>query len=237
MVTPDTQPRHVEPARTGLVRDEMPVDDGRPGSGSAGVISVHTRFRPGACLLLSSRTHMALATVTLVVTISAGGACAREGQPNMLSVTEQSAWVTVTDIDGVRFDMPRQPEHRTMPIPGTDTTADLYRADVGDLGMAASATRIPGDSRTDAQILRDAANGMAANIDGTVVVSRRTVVDGAPGLDFEVTTPRAGGLGVFARVALADDLLVSVETVFDQDDRDVATGPHDRISRSIRFEG
>jgi hypothetical protein len=40
------------------------------------------------------------------------------------------------------------------------------------------ATEIPGDTRTDAQKLRDAAEGMADGIDGTIVFSRPTVVDG-----------------------------------------------------------
>jgi hypothetical protein len=174
--------------------------------------------------------------ITLAAAAPLGGACAREAQPNVFSLREQAAWVTATDIDGVRFDMPKDPEHKTVPVAGTDATIDLYQADFSDIGVAGSATKVPGDSRTDAQVLRNAAKGAAASLGGTIVNSRRTVVDGAPALDFETTTPRRGGEGVFARAALADDVLVIVETAFGQDDRDVATEPHERLARSIRFE-
>ena len=95
---------------------------------------------------------------------------------------------------------------------------------------------VPGDTRTDAQILDDVAGGAAANIDGEIVSARATEVDGEPGLDFEITTPQNGGTTVLARAALADDRLVIVETVFRHDDREVGTGPHDRMARSLSFE-
>jgi hypothetical protein len=174
--------------------------------------------------------------ISVAAAASVGGACAREAQPSGFSLTEGAAWVTVTDIDGVRLDMPKEPEHETVPIAGTHATADLYHADFRDISVAAAATEVPGDGRSDAQVLRDAARGAAAEIGGRIVSSRRTVVDGALALDFEMTTPRQGGQGVFARAALADELLVIVETVFGQDDRDVATEPHERMARSIQFE-
>lgn len=186
---------------------------------------------------------VALAVVTIVVAMIVGSAIGnamQSGSDGSAAIAESAEWVTVTEIDGVRFDMPRRPQHTTEPIPGTDLTVDMYVVDLGDTGMAAvgSATDVPGDTRTDAAILRDAANGSAANVDGTIAFSRSTVVDGEPGLDFELTTPREGGATVLGRVALADDLLLIVQTVFmDQDDRDVAAAAHLRMSRSITFEG
>jgi hypothetical protein len=156
------------------------------------------------------------------------------------SEPETAEWVTVTDIDGVRFDMPRQPHHSTEPVPGTDLAVDLYYVDFGHIGLVAfgDASELPpGDTRTDAQILRDSANGMVTNIVGTIVDSRPIEVDGEPGLDLEATTPREGGLVVLARVALAGDLLVGVQTIFDEDDRDIATAAHNRMAGSIRFDG
>lgn len=172
--------------------------------------------------------------ITLAAAAFVGGSCAGEAQSNVFSLREQADWVTVTDIDGLSFDMPKQPRHKTVPMAGSNL--DLFTADFSDIDVAAGAARVPRDSRTDAQVLRDGATGAAANVGGTIVNSRPTVVDGVPALDFEITTPQQGGQGMFARVALADDLLVIVQTAFDQDDRDVATEPHQRIAGSIRFE-
>lgn len=122
---------------------------------------------------------------------------------------------------------------------GTDLTIDSYSVYYDNMAMSAASVvaGIPGDTRTDAQKLHDAARGTADGIDGTIVFTREAVVDGEPGLDYEVTTPRDGGTTVLGRVALADDLLVVVETVFEHDDLAVAAEPHNRMSRSIRFEG
>ena len=174
----------------------------------------------------------------LVVAVSAVGACAREADPNTLSAANRALWVTVTAGNGVRFDMPRRPEHRTEPLPGTRLTVDMYHSAVNDVDVVVAVSKAaPPDSATEAEVLRAVAHGAATNIGGTIVVSRLTVVDGAPGLDFEVVTPRDGGTGVFARAVLADDVLVLVATTFAREDRDVATGPHGRVARSIRFEG
>jgi hypothetical protein len=78
---------------------------------------------------------------------------------------------------------------------------------------------------------------MVTNIAGTIVDSRPIEVDGEPGLDLEATTPHDGGLVVLARIALAGDLLVGVQTVFDENDRDIAIAAHNRVARSIRFDG
>ena len=184
----------------------------------------------------------AVAVVTLIVTLTVVGAVVSDAQTDSndpATLAESAEWVTVNEVDGVRFDMPAQPEHSTERIPGTDITVDLYAVSYDDLVMSATsaAAEVPGDTRTDAQKLDDAARGAAANIDGEIVSARATEVDGEPGLDFEVTTPQDGGTTVLGRVTLADDLLVLVMTVFHDDDRDVAAGPHDRMSRSLRFEG
>ena len=184
---------------------------------------------------------VAVAAVTLVVTLTVFGAIVSDAQTDSAdpaTLAESVEWVTVTEIEGVRFDMPIQPEHSTEGVPGTDITLDLYTVYYDDLAMSATSVvaDVPGDTRTDAQILDDVAGGAAANIDGEIVSARATEVDGEPGLDFEITTPRDGGKTVLARAALADDRLVIVETVFHHDDRDVAAGPHDRMSRSLSFE-
>jgi hypothetical protein len=184
--------------------------------------------------------------VTLAVVVLGwviGGAIVRSVQGDSdgsADLAESAEWVTVTEIDGVRFEMPRQPQHATEPIAGTDLTLDVYTVDLGDIVMTGGglAAEVPGDTRTDAEILRDSANGSAANLDGTIVSSRPMVVDGEPGLDLEIATPQGGGWTVLGRVALADNLLVIVQTTFDHEsDRDVAAEAHDRMSRSIRFDG
>ena len=154
--------------------------------------------------------------------------------------TGSTRWVTVTEVDGVRFDMPRLPHHEAAPVPGTDVTMDLYQArfDAIEVGVAtAPSVRPPGDTRTDAQVLDDSADGMAMNIGGTIVDSRPVEVDGAPGRDVEITIPHEGGRVVLARIVLADELLVMVETTFDPDDRQAATAAHDRLARSIDLDG
>jgi hypothetical protein len=156
------------------------------------------------------------------------------------TVAGSAKWVTVTDIDGVRFDMPRRPHHSTDPVPGTDLTVDICYVDFDNMAMAAFANTSPlppGDTRTEAQILRDSAGGLVTDIVGTIVDSRPIEVDGEPGLDLEATTPREGGLVVLARIALAGDLLVGVQTVFDEGDRDIAAAAQSRMGRSIRFDG
>jgi Protein of unknown function (DUF2510) len=177
------------------------------------------------------------AVVTLVVTLVVIGAILSDSDDSA-SLAESTEWVTVTEIDGVRFDMPVQPEHSTERIPGTDLTVDLYTVSDDDMAMSATSAvlEVPGDTRTDAQKLQDAAGGSAANIEGEIVSARETEVDGEPGLDYEVTTPRDGGTTVLGRAVIADDRLLLVATVFDDDDRAVASVPHDRMSRSIRFE-
>jgi hypothetical protein len=42
---------------------------------------------------------------------------------------------------------------------------------------------------------------------------------------------------VFARVALADELLVGVQTVFEEDDRVHASATHGRMARSLELTG
>jgi hypothetical protein len=146
----------------------------------------------------------------------------------------------VTEIDGVSFDMPLQPRHSKEPIPGTDITIDSYSVYYDNMAMSAVAEAFPfppGDNRTDKMILHDVADGAADNIDGKIVFTRDAVVDGKPGLDFEVTTPRDGGTTVLARAALDGDLLVVVETVFNHDDLAVAAESHNHMARSIRIEG
>ena len=146
-------------------------------------------------------------------------------------------WVTVTEIDGLRLDMPRRPHHATAPIPGTDVVADTYQARFDHIEVAVAVVSRPGgDTRTDDESLADAAEGAATNIGGTIVDSRQVQVDGAHGLDVEVTTPREGGRVVLARFVLTDDRVVMVETVFDPDDRDAATSAHDRMARSLQLE-
>jgi len=184
---------------------------------------------------------VAVAAVTLVVTLAVIGAIVSDGQgdsDDLAALAESAEWVTVTEIEGVRFDMPLQPEHSTELIPGTDITLDLYTVSIDDMGMSATSgvANAPGDTRTDAEKLQDAALGTAATIDGEIVSTRETDVDGEPGLDFEVTTPRDGGTTVLARAALADDLVVIVETVFHHDDLDVAAAAHDRMAQSLSFE-
>jgi hypothetical protein len=202
-----------------LAMDLPPTDRRRPTALVVGVVVVMPMLAGALGLYVSQR----------------GG-----GADDSATVAESAEWVTVTDIDGVRFDMPRRPHHSTEPIPGTDLTADLYYVDFDNMAMAAFADASelpPGDTRTDAQILRDSANGLVTNIVGTIVDSRPTEVDGEPGLDLEATTPREGGMIVLARVALAGDLFVGVQTVFDENDRDIATAEHNRMARSIRFDG
>ena len=199
-----------------------------------------TIFRPHSRAWKASVAMLAVITLVVASIVgSAIGSAIRGGTDGSAALAESGEWITVTEMDGVRFDMPRQPQHSSEPIPGTDLTADMHYLDLGDIGMVAGGvTTIPGDTRTDAAILRDSVNGSAANIDGTIAFSRQTVVDGEPGLDFEVTTPTNGGATVLGTVALADDLLVIIETVFlDEDDRDVAAVAHNRMSSSIRFEG
>src|SRR5262245_8387730 len=154
--------------------------------------------------------------------------------------TDSTSWTTVTEVDGVRFDMPRLPHHETDTVPGTDRTLDYYLAGVDDIQAGAFVSpgeRLPGDTRTDAQVLDDSADGAAINIGGTIVDSRDVEVDGAPGRDLEITTPQEGGTVVLARIVLTDDLLLMVETVFDPDDREAATAVHDRMAGSIDFDG
>jgi Protein of unknown function (DUF2510) len=180
----------------------------------------------------------ALGVVSLIVALNVANAIANADSDESVALAEPAEWVTVTEIDGVRFDMPLQPEHSNDPIPGTDLTIDSYSVYYDNLVMSAAsvAAEIPGDTRTDAQKMHDAVRGSADGIDGTVVFTREAVVDGEPGLDYEVTTPRDGETTVLGRVTLADDLLVVVETVFEHDDLAVAAEPHNRMSRSIRFE-
>lgn len=180
-----------------------------------------------------------VAVVTLIVALNVANAIASADSDDSATLSESAEWVTVTDIDGVRFDMPIQPERSTESIPGTDLTVDIYSVYNDNMAMSAAAVaaKIPGDTRTDAQILHDAARGTADDLDGTIVFTREAVVDGVPGLDFEVTTPQDGGTTVLGRAALDGDLLVFAETVFNHDDLAVAAGPHNRMSRSIRFEG
>ena len=97
--------------------------------------------------------------------------------------------------------------------------------------------RLPGDTRTDAQVLDDYAEGMAIDTGGTIADSRRADVDGELGRDVEVTTSQGGGLVILARVALVDDLVVGVQTVFEPEDRAAATEAHDRMARSLDFDG
>lgn len=154
--------------------------------------------------------------------------------------TDSTRWVTVTEVDGVRFAMPRLPHHEMAPVPGTDVTMDLYQARFDDIELGVAVVPgepLPGDTRTDAQVLDDSADGAAMNIGGTIVDSRDVEVDGAPGRDLEITTPQQGGGVVLARIVLTDDLLVMVETVFDPTDREAATATHDRMARSIDFDG
>jgi hypothetical protein len=181
---------------------------------------------------------VALAGVTLIVAWAVASAIASDSDDSA-TLAESAEWVTVTEIDGVRFDMPQQPEHSTERIPGTDLVVDFYFVDVGDIEMGGvgNAANVPGDTRTEAEILRDSANGMAANVDGTIVFARPIEVDGEPGLDLEVTTPQGGGKIVLGRAVLAGYLLVIVETVFEEHDRDIATAAQNHMSRSIRFEG
>jgi hypothetical protein len=154
---------------------------------------------------------------------------------------DSTGWVTVTEVDGVRFDLPRRPHHQTQLVPGTDVTVDIYQAGFDDIEVGAFVSRSelrPGDTRTDAQVLDDSADGMATNISGTIVDSRPVEVDGAHGRDLELTTPQEGGLVVLARVVFTDDdLLLGVQTVFDPNDREAATAAHDRMARSIDFDG
>jgi Protein of unknown function (DUF2510) len=182
---------------------------------------------------------VALAVVALIVGLNVASAIASADSDDSTTLAESAQWVTVTETDGVRFDMPIQPEHSNEPIPGTDLTFDLYSVYNDNMAMTAFsvAAEVPGDTRTDAQKLHDAARATADDIDGTIVFTRDAVVDGEPGLDYEVTTPRDGGTTVLGRVALAGDLIVVVETAFNQDDLAVAAEPHNHMSRSIRFEG
>lgn len=181
---------------------------------------------------------LGVAVVTLIVILIVVGVVVTDSDDSA-ALADSAEWVTVTEIDGVRFDMPIRPEHSTESIPGSDIKVDLYTVSDDNMAMSAAAASatVPGDTRTDAQKLQDAASGSAANVDGKIVSAHETEVDGEPGLDYEVATPRDGGTTVLGRVAIADDLLVIVGTTFDDDDVAVATGLHDRMSRSIRFEG
>ena len=180
-----------------------------------------------------------MAVVTLIVALNVASAIASADSDDSATLAESAEWVTVTEIDGVRFDMPIRPEHWTEPIPGTDLTIDSYSVYNDNMAMsvAAVAAEVPGDTRTDTMILHDAVDGTAGDTDGTIVFTREAVVDGEPGLDFEVTTPRDGGTTVLGRAALDGDLLVLVETVVNHDDLAAAAGPHNRMARSITFEG
>lgn len=182
---------------------------------------------------------VAVAVVTLIVSLILASAIASADPNESATLAESAEWVTVTEIDGVRVDMPLQPQNSTEPIAGTDLTIDIYSVYYNNMAMSvASVTaEIPGDTRTDAQTLHDAVRGVADGIDGTIVSTREAVVDGEPGLDYEVTTPQDGGTTVLGRVTLADELLVVVQTVFEHNDLAVAAKPHNRMSRSIRFEG
>jgi hypothetical protein len=153
---------------------------------------------------------------------------------------DSTGWVTVTEIEGVSFDMPRLPRHTTRDIPGTDQTFDTYEVTFDEVEMAAAVfrlERLPGDTRTDAQVLDDYAEGMAIDTGGTIADSGRADVGGELRQDLEVTTPQGGGLVILARVALVDDLLVGVQTVFEPEDREAATEAHDRMARSLDFDG
>ena len=196
-------------------------------------------FRPLSRAWKAGAVALAVATIVVAMIVgSAIGNAMQSGSDGSAALAESAEWVTVTEIDGVRVDMPQRPQRTSEPIPGTDLTVDMYVVDLGDIGLAVGAFQVPGDTRTDAAILRDAASGSAAEIEGAITFRRSTVVDGEPGLDFEMTTPREGGATVLARVALDHDLLLLVQTAFmDQDDRDVAAAAHNRMSRSIRFEG
>ena len=182
---------------------------------------------------------VAVAVVTLIVALNVASAIASADSDDSATLAESAEWVTVTEIDGVRFDMPIRPEHWTEPIPGTDLTIDSYSVYNDNMAMsvAAVAAEVPGDTRTDTMILHDAVDGTADDTDGTIVFTREAVVDGEPGLDFEVSIPRDGGTTVLGRAALDGDLLVLVETVVNHDDLAAAAGPHNRMARSITFEG
>jgi Protein of unknown function (DUF2510) len=181
---------------------------------------------------------VAVSAVALIVALSVASAIASDSDDSA-APAQSAQWVTVTEIDGVRLDMPIQPEHSTERIPGTDLTVDMYSVYYDNMVMSAVAEanpRPPGDNRTDKMILHDVRDAAADNIDGKIVFTRDAVVDGKPGLDFEVTTPQDGGTTVLARAALNGDLLVLVETAFNHDDLAVAAESHNRMARSIRFE-
>lgn len=144
-------------------------------------------------------------------------------------------WVTVREIDGVRFDLPREPRRETLPIEGTDDEIDVHTVRVGGIRMAGYAAEFERLGRTDAQVLRDVAAGMAADSGGTLAQSRTVLVEGQPGLEVEVTGPGPGGDVMRARLVLVGDLLVAVETVFEEDQREVALAAHRRMARSIEF--
>ena len=119
---------------------------------------------------------VAVAVVTLIVALSVASAIASADSDDSATLAESAEWVTVTEIDGVRFDMPIQPEHSTEPIPGTDLTIDLYSVYNDNLAMSATAEANllpPGDTRTDTMILHDVADGAADNINGTIVSTAR----------------------------------------------------------------
>lgn len=187
-----------------------------------------TRYKVGVALL-------GLTTMVLgVVGGSAIGGMLGGGADNL---SESTAWVTVSDMEGVQFDMPGQPQAMTETIQGTDITIDVYVLEFDDLAMSAAsvASQVPGDNRTDAQILSDSAAGAAAASSATIVDARDVLVDGRPGLDMKATSTQDGGLIMLSRTAIAGDLLVIVQTVFADDDGDAAVTAHNRMAESITF--
>ncbi len=151
-------------------------------------------------------------------------------------VSEQ--WVTVDDVDGLRFEMPSEPSVSTQPVPGTDQEIELFAVERLDVSMVANAssTLVPGDTWTETEMLDDVAAGMAAATSGTIVSREMVVVDGRPGLDLEMTSPQEGGVTMLGRAVLDGNQLVQLLTVFKESERDSAEDAHDRMASSLRFE-
>ena len=168
------------------------------------------------------------------IVVGAGADSAPEAADSLVS--EQ--WVTVDDVDGLRFEMPSEPSVSTQPVPGTDQEIELFAVERLDVSMVANAssTLVPGDTRTETEMLDDVAAGMAAATSGTIVSREMVVVDGRPGLDLEMTSPQEGGVTMLGRAVLDGNQLVQLLTVFKESERDSAEDAHDRMASSLRFE-
>lgn len=187
-----------------------------------------TRYKVGVALL---------GLIGMVLGVVAGSALGGELGDGAGSLTESTPWVTLSDIEGVRIDMPGEPQVTTEQVPGTDIAIDLYVLEFDDIGMVTTAVsgEVAGDDRTDAQVLGDSAAGAAEGAGATIVDSAEVVVDGHPGLDTRATSTRDGGVIILGRFVLAGDLLVVVQTVVPEDDPDAGTTAHDRTAGSMRF--